>query len=134
MKKVSIKRLDGVAIFEISYRFFFQNSFSKLKKKIEIFFFWIFLLKILRNCLEKKIYMISWKTKHFPLLTFFENLNFWNNDILFYLFFDLNHHLPKKCWDKKCFELSSLPSKSKNSILVGSVLVHPAKDLLLKHF
>jgi hypothetical protein len=32
--------------------------------------------------LKKKFYMISWKTKHFSLLTFFEILNFWNNDYL----------------------------------------------------
>jgi hypothetical protein len=33
--------------------------------------------------------MITWKTEHFLLLTFFENLNFENNDILFNQFSNL---------------------------------------------
>ena len=41
-------------------------------------FFW----KFSKNVLKKKFYMISWKNKHFSLLTFFEILDFWNNDYL----------------------------------------------------
>ena len=38
----------------------------------------------------------------------FKDVDFENHDILFYLFFDLNHHLPKKCGDEKCSKLLSL--------------------------
>ena len=55
--------------------FFFQNSFSKFWKKKIFWKFW-------KTVLKKKIYMISWKNKHFSLLTFFEIFDFWNNDYL----------------------------------------------------
>ena len=84
--------------------FFFQNSFWKFSKKIKKKNFLKILKKKKKNwkfwktVLKKKFYMISWKTKHFSLLTFFENLNFWNNDILFYLFFDLNDQRTSQDW------------------------------------
>ena len=61
---------------------FFSEKFFQIP-----FFFW----KILNFFLKKKIYMI---TEHFLLLTFFENLNFEYNGILFYLFFSQNHRPP----------------------------------------
>jgi hypothetical protein len=42
--------------------------------------------------------MITSKTEHFLILTFLKNLNFENNDILFYLFFSRNHRLPFQNW------------------------------------
>ena len=89
---------------------FFQNSFSKFSKKLKkkIFFgkfwkkkkFW----KFWKTVLKKKIYMISWKNKHFSLLTFFEILDFWNNDYLILPIF-----WPKPSSDK----LPLIPSWSK---------------------
>ena len=57
------------------------------KKKIENFE----KKKFEKKFWKKKFVYKNLKNKHFLLLTFFENLNFWNNDILFYLFFDLNY-------------------------------------------
>ena len=77
--------------------FFFSKQFFKIFKKIFFFFkifqknfFFYFFENFEKLFWKKKFYMISWKTKHFSLLTFFEILIFWNNDILFYLFSQLN--------------------------------------------
>ena len=45
--------------------------------------------KIKKKFWKKKFLYKNLKNNHFLLLTFFENLNFWNNDILFYLFSSL---------------------------------------------
>ena len=67
---------------------------DKIFKKKFFFIFFFFFSKFWK----RHIFLISkiffWKTKHFPLLFFFENVNFENNDILFYLFFDLNNGRP----------------------------------------
>ena len=62
--------------------FFFQNSFSKFSKKYFFLNFHFFFSKFWKNVSKKKFYMISWKNKHFSLLTFFEIFDFWNNDYL----------------------------------------------------
>ena len=70
--------------FSTFHRIFFQNSFSKFSKKYFFlnFHFFFFFSKFWKTVSKKKFYMISWKNKHFSLLTFFEIFDFWNNDYL----------------------------------------------------
>ena len=98
--------MKSAYFFNLSYRIFFSKQFFKIlkKKKMEILKKKIFFENFQKTFWKKKFYMISWKNKHFSLLTFFEISDFWNNDYLILPIF-----WPKPSSDK----LPLIPSCSK---------------------